>query len=105
MDGGVYSEQRQALQEAIAIADVEMGTYSNTQMLTVMQERFKTNVTGMGTSLGVGLGGLIAAILGIATPHAITAYPLAFLGVLAGAPLAVGGGYFAWRYWRRLRQT
>ena len=38
------------------------------------------------------------------TPHAITVYPLAFLSTILGAPLAVGSGYFAWRYWRRLRQ-
>ena len=104
VDGSVYVEQRQALQEAIAIADSEMGAYSNTQMMTVMQERFKTNVTGLTTSLGLGVGGLIAALLGIATPHAITAYPLAFLGVFAGVPAAGLGGYFAWRYWRKLRQ-
>lgn len=104
VDGGVYSEQRQALQEAIAIADVEMGAYSNTQMLNVMQERFKTNVTGLGTSLGVGLGGLIAALLGIATPGALTVFPLAMIGFVGGVAFALGGGGFALSYWRRLRQ-
>ncbi len=104
VDGSVYAEQRTALQEAIALADAEMGAYSHTQMVTVMQERFKTNLAGLGTSVGVGLGGLIAAILGIITPHAITVYPLAFLSTVLGAPLALGGGVVAWRYWRRLRQ-
>lgn len=104
VDGSVYAEQRVALQEAIALADAEMGAYSHTQMVTVMQERFKTNLTGLGTSVGLGLGGLIAAILGIITPHAITMYPLAFLSTVLGAPLALGGGVVAWRYWRRLRQ-
>ena len=86
------------------IRGAEMGAYSHTQMVTVMQERFRTNLTGLGTSVGVGLGGLIAAILGIITPHAITVYPLAFLSTVLGAPLALGGGVVAWRYWRRLRQ-
>ncbi len=104
VDGVVYAEQRQALQEAIAIADAEMGAYSNEEMLSVMLERFQTNVTGLGTSAGLSGLGALAAVLAIATKGPIIAYPLAFLGAVVGIPVAVGGGVFAVRYWRKLRQ-
>ncbi len=104
VDGTVYAEQRQALQEAIAIADAEMRAYSNAEMLSVMLERFRTNVTGLSTSAGLSGLGALAAVLAIATKGPIIAYPLAFLGAVVGIPVAVGGGVFALRYWRKLRQ-
>lgn len=104
VDGGVYSEQRVALQEAIAIADAEMSAYSNQEMLHVMQERFQTNLTGLGSSAGLSVLGALAAALGIATPGVITAHALALLGAVVGIPVAIGGGVFAVRYWLRLRR-
>ena len=104
VDGGVYAEQRQALQDAIAIADAEMGAYSNAEMLAAMQERFQANLTGLGSSAGLSVLGAIAAALGIATPGAITLHVFALLGAVVGLPVAVGGGFFAVRYWRRLRR-
>jgi hypothetical protein len=104
VDGSVYMEQRQALQEAIAIADAEMGTYSNAEMLAVMQGRFQTNLTGLGSSAGLTILGALAAALGIATPGAITVHVFALLGAVVGIPVAIGGGALAIRYWRRLRQ-
>ncbi|MBN2472681.1 MAG: dynamin family protein [Anaerolineae bacterium] len=104
VDGGVYSEQRVALQEAIAIADAEMSAYSNQEMLHVMQERFQANLTGLGSSAGLSVLGALAAALGIATPGVITAHALALLGAVVGIPIAIGGGVFAVRYWLRLRR-
>ncbi len=104
VDGGVYSEQRVALQEAIAIADAEMSAYSNQEMLHVMQERFQANLAGLGSSAGLGVLGALAAALGIATPGVITAHALALLGAVVGIPVAIGGGVFAVRYWLRLRR-
>lgn len=104
VDGSVYTEQRVALQEAIAIADAEMGSYSNAEMLRVMQSRFQTNLTGLGSSAGLSVLGALAAALGIATPGVITAHALALLGTVIGIPVAIGGGVFALRYWLRLRR-
>ncbi len=104
VDGSIYTEQRVALQEAIAIADAEMSAYSNAEMLGVMQARFETNLTGLRSSAGLSVLGALAAALGIATPGAITLHAFALLGAVIGIPVAVGGGLFAVRYWRRLRQ-
>jgi small GTP-binding protein len=104
VDGSVYTEQRQALQEAIAIADAEMGAYSNAEMLAVMRSRFQTNLTGLGSSAGLSVLGALAAALGIATPGALTVHVFALLGAVVGIPVAIGSGAFAIRYWRRLRR-
>ncbi len=104
VDGSVYTEQRVALQEAIAIADAEMGAYSNAEMLAVMQERFQANLTGLSSSAGLSVLGALAAALGIATPGAITLHAFALLGAVIGIPVAIGGGAFAVYYWRRLRR-
>jgi small GTP-binding protein len=104
VDGTVYTEQRQALQEAIAIADAEMSAYSNDQMLEVMRQRFQTNLTGLGTSAGLGGLGTLAAVLALAAKGSVFAYPLTTLGFIVGAPVAlVGGGAAVW-YWRKLRR-
>jgi len=103
VDGSVYTEQRVALQEAVAIADAEMGAYSNAEMLAVMQERFQANLTGFSSSAGLSVLGALAAALGIATPGAITLHAFALLGAVIGIPVAIGGGAFAIHYWRRLR--
>lgn len=105
VDGTVYSEQRQALQDAIAIADAEQGAYSNDEMLNVMRERFQTNLTGLGASAGVGALGALAAIGGAALPGKIAASAAAIFGVAVGLPVAVGGGAVAFYYWRRLRRN
>ncbi len=104
VDGSVYTEQRVALQEAIAIADAEMGAYSNAEMLAVMQERFQANLTGFSSSAGLSVLGALAAALGIATPGALTVHAFALLGAVIGIPVAIGGGAFAVYYWRRLRR-
>ncbi|MFC1959094.1 dynamin family protein [Chloroflexota bacterium] len=104
VDGSVYSEQRLALQEAIAIADAEVGAYSNQEMLSVMRQRFQTNLTGFSSSAGVGVLGALAALLGAATPGAITLHVFALLGVAVGVPIAIGGGAAAAYYWRKLRR-
>ena len=89
VDGTVYTEQRQALQEAIAIADAEMSAYSNDQMLEVMRQRFQTNLTGLGTSAGLGGLGTLAAVLALAAKGSVFAYPLTTLGFIVGAPVAL----------------
>lgn len=104
VDSSVYTEQRVALQEAIAIADAEMGSYSNAEMLRVMESRFQTNLTGLGSSAGLSVLGALAAALGIATPGALTLHAAALLGAVIGIPVAIGGGLFAVRYWLRLRR-
>lgn len=104
VDSSVYSEQRVALQEAIAIADAEVGAYSNEEMLSVMRQRFQTNLTGFSSSAGVGVLGALAALLGAAAPGAIAAHVFTLLGVVVGVPAAIGGGAAAVYYWRKLRR-
>ena len=103
LDAGIYAEQREALQGAIKIAESELKTYSTGKIVTEMQEIFETNSAGFTTSVLASVGGLILVLLALAPAGPILgvgAAPLAFPAFLIGAPVLLGGGYFAVRYLR-----
>ncbi|MBL8116120.1 MAG: dynamin family protein [Anaerolineae bacterium] len=103
LDSGIYSEQREALQEAIQIAESELKTYSTGKIVTEIQEIFETNSAGFTTSVLASLGGLVLILLALAPAGPIIgagAAPLAFPAFVFGAPILLGGGYFALRYFR-----
>lgn len=102
LDSGVYAEQRQAIQEAIQRAEIELKTYSSGEVLTDLQELFRSNMGGFTTSTVAALVGVILTILGLAAPGAPTALATATLAVAVGGPLALIGGYAAYRYYRRV---
>jgi small GTP-binding protein len=102
-DAGIYSEQREALQDAIKIAEAELKTYSTGKVVTDMREIFDTNSAGFTTFTLASVGGLLLVILALIPAGPVIgvgAAPLALPALLAGAPLLLGGGYFAFRYLR-----
>ncbi|MDX2160730.1 MAG: dynamin family protein [bacterium] len=103
LDAGVYAEQREALEEAIRIAEAELRSYSSGKVLGEMEETFRTNMTGFTTSTVAAITGLVVALLAAAAPG-----PLA--GVAAAAfvvamPVAAFGIAAAIRYYRRVTDT
>jgi len=106
LDAGVYSEQREALQQAIRIAEAELSSYSSGQVLENLRMTFATNM-GNFTMWGVtALIGLILSIVAIATPGPLVgagAAALALPAFIVGAPLAAIGGLAAYRYYRKVQ--
>lgn len=103
LDAGVYAEQREALQDAIRIAETELKSYSTGKVINEIQQIFETNSAGFTTSVLASVGGLILVILAIAPAGPIIgvgAAPLALPALILGAPIMIGGGFFAIRYLR-----
>lgn len=103
LDSGVYAEQRESLQDAIRIAESELKTYSTGKLVAEMQDIFETNSAGFTTSVLASVGGLILILLALAPAGPILgigAAPLAFPAFIVGAPVLLGGGYYAFRYYR-----
>ncbi|MCA0452678.1 MAG: dynamin family protein [Chloroflexi bacterium] len=103
LDSGVYAEQREALQDAIRIAESELKTYSTGKLVAEMQDIFETNSAGFTTSVLASVGGLILILLALAPAGPILgvgAAPLAFPAFIVGAPIMAVGGIYAYRYFR-----
>lgn len=104
LDAGVYAEQREALQDAIRMAESELKTYSTGKIVTEMQEIFETNGAGFTTSVLASIGGLVAILLAIAAPGGVIGatviYATATLAFVGGLIVTAGGGYYAWRYFQ-----
>lgn len=104
-DAGSYAEQRTALQEAIAIADAELKTYKANNLAESLRDTFATNVSRFTASITGLVGGIIAIIIGVAAPHAVTASIVGVMGALViGPALAVGGSAGILLYGRKLRR-
>ncbi len=102
LDAGVYAEQREALQDAIRIAEVELKTYSTGKIVSEMQTMFETNGAGFTTSAVATVGGLILVVLELATKGFLLAGPLAPLVPPLAVAVTAVGGIFAYRYYRRV---
>lgn len=104
-DAGSYADQRAALQEAIAIADRELKTYTENNLAESLRETFAGNMFGFSASMTGLLGGIMAIALGLAAPGAVTATALGVLGAMVlGPALAVGGTAGVLVYGRKLRR-
>ncbi len=101
MDAATYAEQREALQAAMTMVDVELKSYGDKRVVEAIQSNFEQNVRGFAVSTASSLGGLIALILAHLTPLAPSAYPLAALGVALGPVVIAVGGVGAVWFWRR----
>lgn len=105
LDAGVYAEQRENLQQAIDIAEDELKTYSTGKVLSELQTQFESNSSAFLTSTVAAVGGLIVAAAAVALPGPLIgagATVLAPIAFFIAAPVAIGGSYFALRYYRRI---
>jgi small GTP-binding protein len=107
LDASVYAEQRETLQEAIRIAEAELKSYSSGRVVGEIQAMFESNMSGLTTSALATVSGLVLAIIALATHGpliGVGAAPLALPAFIVGAPLALGGSVYAWRYLRRVSE-
>ncbi len=98
LDSNVYAEQREALQEAINLAEAELKSYSSGRVIGEMQELFQSNMNGFTTGILAAMLGLIVALVAsIGTPGPLiggTAV-LALPAFAVAVPVAALGGYLA----------
>ncbi|HEX3050108.1 MAG TPA: dynamin family protein [Aggregatilineaceae bacterium] len=105
VDATGYAEQRAALQEAIAIADSELKSYTDNSLAENLRNTFRGNLAGFSAGFAAALGGILAVILGLAAPGAVTATAGALVAtVIVGPALLVGGGAAAMLYWRKIKR-
>jgi small GTP-binding protein len=105
VDATGYAEQRVALQEAIAIADSELKSYTEDSLAENLRNTFRTNLLGFSTGFTAALGGIIAVVLGLAAHGAVTAaVSTALATFVIGPALMVGGGAAAMLYWRKIKR-
>lgn len=108
LDASAYAEQREALQEAIRTAEAELRTYSSGRVLSAMETDFRANFSGFALSAAASVAGLFATLAAFAAPGPIVgtaaaaSAPLALPALIIGAPAAAVGGFFAFRYYRRM---
>lgn len=101
LDAATYADQRAALQSALAMADVELRTYTNNEVLEGLQANFAQNVRGFVLSVTGVLSGLVAFLLSAATGIG-AAHGLTILFGVIFAPVAVlGGGVGAAIFFRK----
>jgi hypothetical protein len=106
LDASVYAEQREALQEAIRIAEAELKSYSSGRVIGEMEDLFRTNMSGFTTSAAAAIIGIIVTVLAIAAPGGVIGasviYATATVAFVIGAPVAAIGSIAAIRYYRRV---
>src|SRR5260221_6384453 len=77
MDAASYATQREALQAAMTMADVELNMAGDKRVLEIIQSNFEQNVRGFTFSAAGGIGGAVPFILAHLTIGPGTAFPLA----------------------------
>jgi small GTP-binding protein len=106
LDSNIYAEQREALQEAINIAESELKSYSSGKVIGDMQQLFQSNMNGFTMGALAALVGLIVALVAtVGTPGPVIgvgAAALAAPALLIAAPITLVGGWAAMRYYRRV---
>lgn len=105
LDANVYAEQRESLENAIAIAEGELKTYSTGKVLEEIEREFESNLGGFTQSAFAAVGGLVAMLIAVATPGpliGVGAAALALTVFVLGAIAAVPGGVLALQYYRRI---
>jgi small GTP-binding protein len=105
VDATGYAEQRVALQEAIAIADSELKSYTEDSLAENLRNTFRSNLLGFSTGFTAALGGIVAVVLGVTAHGAVTAaVGTALAAFVVGPALMVGGGAAAMLYWRKIKR-
>jgi small GTP-binding protein len=100
MDAATYADQRASVQTAMLMADSEMKSYSNQQVIEAIETDFEQNVRNFTYGAASGVGGLLAVLIAVATPGALAAHPLALIGFTVGLPVMLVGGGAAILAWR-----
>ncbi len=100
LDAGVYAEQREALEEAIRIAETELKTYSTGRVIGEMEDSFRANMNGFLVSSITSVLGIIVSAAAILAQGPVVG--LAAAALIVAAPLAVLGGAATYRYYRRV---
>ncbi|MBI5960750.1 MAG: hypothetical protein HY866_18570 [Chloroflexi bacterium] len=105
VDATGYAEQRVALQEAIAIADHELKSYTDNSLAENLRSTFRSNLFGFTAGFTAALAGIVAVVLGVAAQGSIAATLTGVLGtMILGPALLVGGGAAAMLYWRKIKR-
>jgi len=99
MDAATYADQREALQAAMSLVDVELKSGGDRRMVESIQSNFEQNVRGFTISAAGGIGGALAFILAHLTVGGVAAYPLALLGATLGPFVIAAGGAGALWFW------
>jgi small GTP-binding protein len=105
LDAGVYAEQRQNLQDAIRVAEVELQSYSSGKLATELQDIFEANINAFRMSAVAAIGGVVLTLLAIAAPGGVIGAGVAATVTLAfvvGVPLGLIGGGLAFRYYQKV---
>lgn len=106
LDSGVYADQREALQEAVRIAEAELRSYSTGKIATELQAEFQTNMNGFTATAATAVAGLIVTLLatiGTAGPvMGAGAVATATAAFIVAAPITALTGILALRYYRRI---
>lgn len=105
IDATGYAEQRAALQDAIAIADAELKSYTDNSLAENLRNTFRSNLLGFSTGFTAALGGIVAVVLGVAAKGAVTAAVGSIVATFVVGPvLLIGGGTAAMMYWRKIKR-
>lgn len=104
-DASSYADQRVALQEAIAIADAELKTYTDNNIAENLHDIFSNNMFGFATSVTGVVLGILSLAIGISAPGALGATAAGVMFGLVAAPvLVLGGGGAALAFYRKLQK-
>ncbi len=107
LDAGIYSEQRESLQDAIRIAEAELKSYSSGKVIQDMEKMFKANMAGFQRSALVSMSGILTAIVAVATPGPLlgaAAAPLALPAFIVGVAGSLIFSLPAYRYYRKVNR-
>lgn len=108
LDASAYAEQRESLQDAIAIAEAELRSYSSGRVVDEMHAVFETNAGGFRTGVIAGMGGVIGALAAAALPGPIIGAGATVLAAplfVVTLPLAIYGGVRSFQSYRNLSRA
>lgn len=101
LDASAYAEQREALQEAVRLAESELRAYSSGDTVAQLDERSAAEVNNFAFSAIATLIGALTMLAAAAAAGPVTAAPLATLAFVVAVPIAAVGSVGVVAYWRR----
>jgi len=100
-DAGAFAEQREALQDAVHMAENQLRAYSPEAMVKQLDETSINQVNNLAVSFIAMLTALLVAVAALATPGTLAASAAASVAFVVAAPVVVIGGVASVMYWRR----